>query len=96
MHELLDLCTQNVYFTFNNNIYLQDDDVAMGSPLGPVLANFFMVKLETNLIPNLNSKLSSWRRFVDHSIYFVKKDSIKFVLDTFNRFHKVYLCRRNR
>ena len=47
-----------------------------------------MVELETVLIPNFSSKLSSWRRFVDDSICFVKKDSVKFVLDTLNNFHK--------
>ena len=39
-------------------------------------------------MPNLSSKLSSWRCFVDDSICFVKKDSIKFVLDTLANFHK--------
>ena len=44
------LCTKNVHFTFNNKIYIQNDDAAIGSPLGPVLANVFMVELETALI----------------------------------------------
>lgn len=30
------LCMKNVHFTFNGNIYLQTDRVAMGSPLGLV------------------------------------------------------------
>ena len=79
---------------FNNKIYLENDSVAMGSPLDLVIANTFMFEFETTLIPNLSSKLSSWGRFVDDSICFLKKDSIKFVLDTFNNFLqklKVYL-----
>ena len=43
MKEMLTLCTKNVHFTFNGDIYLQTDGVAMGSPLGPVLAGIFMV-----------------------------------------------------
>ena len=35
---LLILCTKNVHFTFNNEIYIQNGGVAMGSPLGPILA----------------------------------------------------------
>ena len=42
---LLSLCIKNVHFTFGNNIYQQKDGVAMGSPLGPVLAEIFMVHL---------------------------------------------------
>ena len=47
-----------------------------------------MDELETALIANFRSNLSSWRHFVDDSIYFVKKDSVKFVLTTFENFHK--------
>ena len=68
-----------MHFTFNNAIYIQNDGVAMGSPLEPVLANFFMVEFENALFPNFSSTLSSWRCFVDDSIYFLKKESIKFV-----------------
>ena len=47
MKEMLTLCTKNVYFTFDNQVYKQNDGVAMRSPLGPVLAGTFMVELET-------------------------------------------------
>ena len=91
MLELLYLRTKNVHFTFNNKLYIQNDSVAMGSLLGPVLANVFMVELETGLIPNLSSKLLSfWRRFVNDIICFVKKNSIIFVLYTLNKFHKKF------
>ena len=64
MRQSLSLRTKNVHFIFNNKIYTQKEDVAMGSLLGPVVANVFMVELETALIPNLSSKLTSWRRSV--------------------------------
>ena len=63
MHEFINLCMKNVHFTFNNKAYIQNDGVAMGSPLDPVLANIFMVELEITLISNLSSKLSSLERF---------------------------------
>ena len=53
MKKLLTLCTKNVHFSFDNKIYTQLDEVAMGSPLGPVTANIFMVELETTLVPKL-------------------------------------------
>ena len=65
MKELLILFTKNVHFTFNNETYIQVDGVAMGLRLGPVLANIFMVELETSVIPNLSNKVKLWKRFVD-------------------------------
>ena len=65
MKELLILCTKNVHFTLNNETYIQVDGVAMGSVLGQVLANIFMVQLETSVIPDLSNKVKLWKRFVD-------------------------------
>ena len=57
LKELLSLCTKNVHFTFNNETYIQLDSVGIGSPLDPVLANTFMVELETSVIPNLSKTM---------------------------------------
>ena len=72
MKELLLLCTKNVHFTFNNEIYQQCDGVAMGSPLGPVIAGIFMVELKKLLIPALMEHMSPWKRYVDDTIAVVK------------------------
>ena len=40
--ELLSLATKESYFIFNELLYKQIDGVAMGSPLGPTLANAFL------------------------------------------------------
>ena len=45
MKELLILCTKNVHFTLDNVIKVQNNGMAMGSPLGPVLSDIFMVEL---------------------------------------------------
>ena len=39
---LLLLATQESYFIFNDVLYKQKDGVAMGSPLGPTMANVFL------------------------------------------------------
>ena len=39
---LLSLATQESYFIFNDVLYKQKDGVAMGSPLGPTMANVFL------------------------------------------------------
>ena len=46
--KLLSLATNESYFIFNNLSYKQIDGVAMGSPLGPSLANAFLAHLEQN------------------------------------------------
>ena len=51
--ETLDLFTKYVNFSFNKEIYIQIDGVAMGFPLGLVTANIFMVKFKTTLVPKL-------------------------------------------
>ena len=87
MKKLLTVCTKNVHFSFNNDIYIQIDGVAMGSPLGPVLANIFMAELESVLVPKLNDYVKKWRRFVDDTFVYVKRGSIEYVLSVLNSFH---------
>ena len=80
MKELLILCTKNVHFTFNGEIYSQQDGVAMGSPLGPVLAGIFMVELERTLVPKFRRKMFPWRRYVDDTIAMVKIGCEEFII----------------
>ena len=54
MKNLLILCTKNVHFTLNNEIFVQNNGVAMDFPLGPILANVFMMELENTLVPRLH------------------------------------------
>ena len=51
MKELIKLCSKDVHFNLNGSTYVQKDRVAMGSPLAPILAGIFMVKLERAVIP---------------------------------------------
>ena len=50
MKKLVTLYIKNLHFSFNNEIYIQTDDPVMGSPLGPVIANIFMIELENTLV----------------------------------------------
>ena len=55
---------------------LLNDVVAMGSSLGPVLANIFMVELERWVIPTLMNKMKCWTRYVDDTLCYKKTDSV--------------------
>ena len=62
--QLLEVATTNQLFQFDGQLYEQTDGVAMGSPLGPLMANVFMCHLEDKLardgmVPSL------YKRYVD-------------------------------
>ena len=59
------LCTEEVQFTFEGDIYIQADGVSMGSPLASLLANVFMCELENKIIPKLTEHMTPWHRYVD-------------------------------
>ena len=71
MKELLLLFTKNLYFEFNGEMFQQLDGVAMGSPLGLVIAGIFMVELENTVVPALNNYLPFRKRYVDDTLCFL-------------------------
>ena len=48
LKDLVQFVTKKSHFLFDGKFYDQIDGVAMGSPLGPVLANIFMCHFEEN------------------------------------------------
>ena len=46
--ELLSLTTKDLYFIFDGRLHKEIDGVPMGSPLGPTLANAFLVYNDKN------------------------------------------------
>ena len=53
----------------------------MGSPLGPALANIFMIELEIAMIPSLGNYLRNWKWFVDDTFTFVLPDKIEYIVN---------------
>ena len=69
--ELLRVATKHQLFQFNGSLYEQIDGVAMGSPLGPLMANTFMCLMEEKL--ESEDKLPSfYKRYVDDTLAAVK------------------------
>ena len=81
------MCTKEMHFTFDGKVYQQTDGVCMGSPLGPVLANVFMVHLEETIAPTLQDAMPEWRRYVDDTFTVVKKGRLDDIITTLNNFH---------
>ena len=65
------MATKHQLFQFNGSLYEQIDGVAMGSPLGPLLANTFMCSIEEKL--ESEDKLPSfYKRYMDDVLAAVK------------------------
>ena len=61
--------------------------VAMGSPLGPVLTNIFMVDFENTLVPTLIDYMKFWEVYVDDTICSVKMGSVEYIVSILNSFY---------
>ena len=85
--ELLNEATKNQLFQFNGNLYEQTDGVAMGSPLGPLLANVFMCSIEDKLDQD-GTLPSYYRRYVDDTFTIMPDVASAIIfLDTLNHCH---------
>ena len=63
---ILTLCSEPV-FIYNDKVYQQCDGVAMGSPLAPLLADWFVSTIENKILQqqHLPCKPKFYRRYVD-------------------------------
>ena len=62
--ELLTIATKDHLFQLNGDLYEQIDGVAMGSPLGPLMANTFMCSIEEKLAHE-NKLPNFYKRYAD-------------------------------
>jgi hypothetical protein len=89
--DLMIIATQQSHFQFLGKFYDQIDGVAMGSPLGPTLANIFMNHLEEKFVNQVKTTYGVliWLRYVD-DIFILIKDlaNMDKVLNFINNFHK--------
>ena len=67
LKQLLEIAAKNQLFQFNGHLYEQKDGVAMGSPLGPLMANSFLCNIEETLEHN-NRLPSFYKRYVDDTL----------------------------
>ena len=88
--QLLKLAVTEIYFMFNQRLYLQTDGCAMGSPLGCSLANVFLCHHEAKWLDNCpqNFKPLLYRRYVDDTfMLFRERSHIPLFLNYLNQQH---------
>ena len=90
LKQLLCLATKESYFIFNGLRYKQADGVAMGSPLGPSLANAFLSYHEKNWLNSCPQgfKPVFYRRYVDDIFVLFKSNGhLKYFQEFLNSRH---------
>ena len=88
---LLELAVKESVFMFNDKLYQQTDGVAMGSPLGPTLANTFLGFHEENWLSDCPKEFKpiQYNRYVDDCFLIFKcKTHADLFLNYLNSKHK--------
>ena len=90
LKKLLNYCVKENQFSFENHYYDQTDGVAMGSPLGPILANIFMSHFEEKALNKYDGNLPLYyKRYVDDTfLIFNDRDDCELFFDFLNLQHK--------
>ena len=78
---LLEFCLKNTYFSFQDQFYEQVEDVAMGSPVSPIVANIYMEYLEQKALSNAPYP-RFWHGCVDDTFVIHKEANKKGFLQT--------------
>ncbi|XP_062837651.1 uncharacterized protein LOC134299269 [Anolis carolinensis] len=82
-------CLTTSYFQWDTGFYEQKDGVAMGSPLSPVVANFYMEYFEKQALETAPKKPTVWFRYVDDTftIWSHGEEELSKFLDHLNSIH---------
>ena len=74
--KLLEFTITNCIFCFNTKFYKQLQGAAMGSPVSPVIANFYMEYFEFLAIPSSPTLIMWWLRYADDVHSATRKDQV--------------------
>ena len=86
IERLLNVCTLENEFLFNGHTYVQNIGVAMGSPIAPAIAEFFMNRLERTYIPS-RPDIELYCRYVDDCFLLLRDTAPEDNLKGFNQIH---------
>ena len=81
--KLLELCSSNVIMLTNDGYFRQKDELAMGSPPVPLIANCWMSKFD----PILRDNAVFFSRYLDDVVREIKKNSFEDKVKSINNLH---------
>ena len=85
--ELMEMATSSVEFRFIDIMHRQINGVAMGSPLGPVLANIFVGYYKSKLFQTTSKPEMYYRYMGDTFAVFSNEDECDLFVDSLNSLH---------
>jgi len=89
--KLLNIAAHHSVFSYNDDLYMQTDGVAMGSPLGPSYANAFLCHHEINWLKQCPPEFRPvyYRRYIDDTFVLFKHPShVNLFLNYLNSKHQ--------
>lgn len=83
MMDLTEFIATTTYFSFRGQLFKQKFGAAMGSPVSPILANFFMEWLKQQAIATapIDCKPKLWKRYVDDILEIIKRGKVEGLTD---------------
>ena len=82
---MLTFCMETTYFGMGSDIYRQEEGLAMGSSLSPLLANIYIKYFEEMALGSTSLKPSMWLRCVDDTfILWPHQEDVQILLDHVN------------
>ena len=83
--DMLTFCVETTYIGMGSDIYRQEEGLAMGSPLLPVLANIYMEYFEEMALGSTSLKPYMWLRYVDDTfILWPHQEDVQILRDHVN------------
>ena len=83
--EMLTFCVKTTKFAKWSDLYPQEEGLAMGLPLSPVLANIYMEYFEEMALGSTPLKLSMWLRYIyDTFILWPHQEDVQALLNRVN------------
>jgi hypothetical protein len=85
---MISVCLSTTSFTYDKRYYSQINGTAMGSPISTVVAEIVMRSFESWALPQIENRISLWRRYVDDIICFIKPDEVDNIKNLLNTYHR--------